>query len=266
MNFIANFLVLLFVIPCHGFLIDDRTQPTTKSSSSISEEHFIMLFNLLGEEKQLRLHLEKRIDLLQNELWSTQQGVTQVYHNGEIHNQTLEQQTNSIAVLEKQYNELQGKYYSLQLKFYELGNNFTALQNNADQIENELSSVKSLQSVADLKTILNIRNDTKHMEDLLQQTTSKLDVLTTDANARKQDFVALLMKADTTEHRLDQTEKNLENTTLTFESRLQTLDSLQNMTGHQLNSLQRQISREKNNTAVEFQRLIYESSHKGNLK
>ncbi|CAC5380705.1 unnamed protein product [Mytilus coruscus] len=93
-----------------------------------------------GEEKQLRLQLEKRIDLLQNE-----QGVTQVYHNEEIQNQTLGQQTDSIAVLEKQYRELQGKYYSFQLKFKELVNSFSSLQNYTGQIENELSSIKTLE-------------------------------------------------------------------------------------------------------------------------
>ena len=65
---------------CFGFLLDDRTQPHTTTSPTLSDKHFNMLLEMLVDEKRSRLKLEERVVKLENELLATQKGVTNNYH------------------------------------------------------------------------------------------------------------------------------------------------------------------------------------------
>jgi hypothetical protein len=60
------------------------------------------------------------------------------------------------------------------------------------------------------KLYLNFRNETSQLEKALQITNNKLNAVTNDANARKQDFIALFQKVQSTEQRLENSTKSLE--------------------------------------------------------
>ena len=60
------------------------------------------------------------------------------------------------------------------------------------------------------KCYLNFRNETSHLAKALQITNNKVNAITNDANARKQDFIALFQKVQSTEQRLENSTRSLE--------------------------------------------------------
>ena len=59
------------------------------------------------------------------------------------------------------------------------------------------------------KCYLNFRNETSHLAKALQITNNKVNAIINDANARKQDFIALFQKVQSTEQRLENSTKSL---------------------------------------------------------
>jgi UDP-N-acetylenolpyruvoylglucosamine reductase len=58
--------------------------------------------------------------------------------------------------------------------------------------------------------LFKLRNETNHLSKALQITNNKVNAITNDANARKQDFIALFQKVQSTEQRLENSTKSLE--------------------------------------------------------
>ena len=54
------------------------------------------------------------------------------------------------------------------------------------------------------------RNETSHLERAFQITNNKLNAIANDANARKQDLMALFQKVQSTEQRLENSTRSLE--------------------------------------------------------
>jgi len=81
--------------------------------------------------------------------------------------------------------------------------NNTVLKDNVIQLEQNFTMEKT-------KLYLNFRNETSQLEKALQITNNKLNAVTNDANARKQDFIALFQKVQSMEQRLENSRKSLE--------------------------------------------------------
>lgn len=252
MSLLTNLVVFVFYIRCNGFLLDDRTNLTTKGVSTLSEGHFAMLLGLLAEEKQSRLKLERQVEQMQRELLSTQRGVTEVFHTAKSNKEILTLQNGTLENTDSNYIDLKIKYDLLQNAFNELKVNYSILEMYYHQVENKLTRIESLQGVSDLKIIDQIRNETHHLQQDLQATNYKLSSVVNDVNARKQDFLALYGKADTTEKELTNVSANLQyqvslitaNTNVTITQlkssvwkQMSVLQHIQNVTAQKVQSL-----------------------------
>ena len=79
--------------------------------------------------------------------------------------------------------------------------NGTVLKDNAIQLDRNLSAMENT------KCCLNFRNETSHIEKFLKMTNNKLNAIIHDADARKQDFIALYHKVQSIEQRLENSTK-----------------------------------------------------------
>ena len=245
-------IVLSLFTCCSGFLLDDRTQPQTTTIPTLSDKHFNMLLDILVDEKRSRLKLEERVVKLENELLATQKGVTNNYHTGSKNNETRGKQMGTVNALDTKYMTLQSKYDSLHSKFEQLQLNHTSLEKFAFQLQQKLAALESLKGVANLGMIIDARNETNRLELELQMTNNKLSSVENDVNARKQDFIALFNKADSTEHELEhaklsinnimakyqnQTLLQMDNISSSLEHKFISMDAKQNRSQLQLNKL-----------------------------
>ena len=147
---------------------------------------------------------------------------------------------------------LQSKYDSLHSKFEQLQLNHTSLEKFAFQLQQKLAALESLKGVANLGMIIDARNETNRLELELQMTNNQLSSVENDVNARKQDFIALFNKANSTEHELEhvklsinnimakyqnQTLLQMDNISSSLEHKFISMDAKQNMSQLQLNKL-----------------------------
>lgn len=83
------FFVLSFLtVYSNGFLLEGRTQPTPNTVSTMTDQHYEMLMDLLMEERRARRSQDKMITELRQELLKTQQAVTQKYLQSKQDNST----------------------------------------------------------------------------------------------------------------------------------------------------------------------------------
>ena len=91
------------------------------------------------------------------------------------------------------------KLITLSEKVAGLMQNNTVLKDNVIQLERNLTMEN-----------VKCRNETSHLERALQITNNKLNAIANDANARKQDLMALFQKVQSTEQRLENSTRSLE--------------------------------------------------------
>jgi hypothetical protein len=109
----------------------------------------------------------------------------------------LERNISTMAISRNQ------SFISLSEKVAGLIQDSTVLKDNAKQLERNFTTGHT-------KCYLNFRNETNHLSKALQITNNKVNAITNDANARKQDFIALFQKVQSTEQRLENSTKSLE--------------------------------------------------------
>ncbi|VDI01448.1 Hypothetical predicted protein [Mytilus galloprovincialis] len=224
------FTVILYLfIGCDGFLLDDRNKPSTTSVSFLTDQHYNALFNLIVTERQSRSKLEQQLVRLEQELLATQQGVTDIYHTSANNNATLALEAKNWNTIRTENNDLKNRYNLLEYKFNSLSRNHSNLENYTKALEQEVTSLQQLKGVTDLQTVLSVRNETNILRKELKITNSSLNSVKNEAEARKQDFVALLNKADSIEHKL------------VFS--VETLDNKQNQTKLEMKLMQDEMQR-----------------------
>ncbi|CAC5362902.1 unnamed protein product [Mytilus coruscus] len=210
MDFSWVFAVIPYVfLGCDGFLLDDRNKPSTTSASFLTEQHYNALFNLIVNERQSRAKLQQQLLHLEQELLATQKGVTDIYHTSADNNATLQLEAKNWNTIRTENNDLKNRYKLLEYEFNALARDHSNLENYTKVLEQEVASLQQLKGVTDLQTVLNVRNETKILREELKITNNSLNSLRNDAEARKQDFVALLNKADSTENKLGFSVKTL---------------------------------------------------------
>ena len=82
--------------------------------------------------------------------------------------------------------------------------NNTVLRDKVMELKQNLTTIQTMQSE------LTLRNETSHLEKELQITNNKLNAVTNEVDARKQDCIALSEKVQSTEQRLENSTKLLE--------------------------------------------------------
>lgn len=196
-------VIFYFFLGCEGFLLDDKTKPATTSSALLTDENYNALFNLIVHERQSRAKLEQQLARLERELTATQQGVTDIYHTSTDNNATLETQAKNWNILRTECKDLKTENNLLKMKVDSLDRKHSHLENYTNVLKQELTSLQQLKGITHLQTVLNVRNETTILRKELKITNNSLNSLRNDAEARKQDFVALLNKADSTEQKLE---------------------------------------------------------------
>ena len=238
-------IVLSLFTCCSGYLLNERTQPQTTTAQTFSDKQLSILLDILADEKLSRLKLEERVVKLENELLATQKGATNNYHTGTKNNKTIGQQMGTVNDLDTKYMTLKSKYDSLHSKFEKLQLNHTSLENNAFQLQQKLASLESLKGDANLEMIIDARNETNRLELELKMTNNKLDVIENDVNARKQDFIALFNKTDSTEHELEHAKLLITNTMAKFQNQtLLQMDNISSSLEHKFISIDAKLTEE----------------------
>ena len=186
----AKMFLLLFVIfvSSQGFLLDGNTQTGT-IGPSLDDKRYNTLMDLLIEERRSRSKLETAVA---QELLAFRQEIAkcQCRHGNGGHTQTVNQGslTNDTNTLDEEIIHLKRDQALLQTQVASLMQNNTVLKDKVMLLERSLHTMKNTQSD------LNIRNQTSHLEKELQITDNKLSAVMNEANARKQDFIALFQK------------------------------------------------------------------------
>lgn len=82
--------------------------------------------------------------------------------------------------------------------------------NKIQALEHEFTTFNHLNSSINLLSVSNVLNVTEHLNSEIQETNYKLAAIENDANARKNDFIALFNKADLTERKMETISQKLE--------------------------------------------------------
>ena len=115
----------------------------------------------------------------------------------------LEITNNKLITAKNEANSRNQSFIALSEKVAGLIQNSTVLKDNVIQLERNFTTEHT-------KCYLNFRNETSHLAKALQITNNKVNAITNDANARKQDFIALFQKVQSTEQRLENSTRSLE--------------------------------------------------------
>jgi len=197
-------LLFLIFVSCQGFLLDGNTQTAT-SGPSFDDKRYNKLMDLLIEERRSRSKLETAVA---QELLALRQEIAKCQcgngNGGQA--QTINQGslTNDTKALEEEIIHLKCDQALLQTRVASLMQNNKVLKDKVALLERNLTTLQNK------NCNLNIRNDTSHLAKALQMTDNKLNAVINDENARKQDFIALLQKVQSTEQRLENSTRSLE--------------------------------------------------------
>ncbi|CAC5386296.1 unnamed protein product [Mytilus coruscus] len=228
---------------CNGFLLDDKTQPPTNSGTPMSDEHYKFVMQFVIQERQSRLQLEEYVNQLKQELVTTKTELATEINNlkqcgcaSDIKNKTI--------TLQQDFGSLKRDYDVFKTKNALFSQELTVTKNRSVLLENEVAHLQQLQSVSDLQTVFDLKNLTSRLAQEIQATNSRQQAITSEANARKQDFLALYQRIQVSEKDLenlsvDMVERNkkINETDLHTSLRMQLLESNVNLTISKLDEI-----------------------------
>lgn len=191
-------LFLLCFVTIQGFLLDGST-PLPKVGSVLTDSHFSMLLNLLVEERNTREQLEQIVKQNQQEIANINDKFSRCNCNKQDVNVNVI--NNKTAQLEYKVDVLQQTVKSVQVINAQIKLKQVLTENTSRNLEKDIIGLKQLQSVSDLQTILLLQNKTTNIEMKQQQAENTLESVISSANARSQDFLALLNKLKISDNR-----------------------------------------------------------------
>ncbi|XP_071123385.1 uncharacterized protein [Mytilus edulis] len=211
MNFEVFVFLLLNSVHCQAFLLDTVTQISPTKDQPLTDKHFDILMDLLMEQRRSQRKQDQVITQISQALLTLQQEVTR-YQNqnqsGSVHNRLLECK-NKTEKLQRELETVIGNFEIMKNEYMLVVQNLTNVDTKANQINKEIVMLKNLKSVTDLRNISDIFNKTDRNELEIKMTNHRMNEVINDANARKQDVIALYNKADLTESNLDKHLKKL---------------------------------------------------------
>lgn len=191
------------ILHSSGFLLNTAYQIQTTKDPMITDKHFVMLMDLMYEQKLFQRKQGQEITKLRQDFLTMQQELALCKLNNE-NNKSSEIR---ITVLENKTEKLQkefessSKYVNSMIMDFPI--KYTTV-NKSKELEYDIESLKSLKTFNNLHALFDVKNQTRHIENELQKTNSKLEITVSDVEARKQDFLALYQKADLTEQHLEE--------------------------------------------------------------
>ncbi|CAC5366331.1 unnamed protein product [Mytilus coruscus] len=202
---------------CNGFLLDDKTQSPPNSGTPMSDEHYKFVMQFVIQERQSRLQLEEYVSQLKQELVTTKTELATEINN-------LKQCGCA--------SNIKNKTITLQQDFDSLKRDYDLIKTKNALFLQELAVTKN--SVSDLQTVFDFKNLTSHLAQEIQATNSRQQAITSEANARKQDFLALFQRIQISEKDLKnlsvETNNKINETDLLTRLRMQLLESNVNLT------------------------------------
>lgn len=178
--------------------MDSKTQPPPTAGSLMTDDHYQFVMQFIFQERQSRLQLEKYVKQLQQELVTTKADLTTEI-NGLKQCGCASNIKNKTSILQNEFNILKQDHDALKIKYENFQKELNGTNNRSIMLENEMSLLRQLKSVSDLKVIFDLQNKTKHLEQEIQATNSRQQAINSEASARKQDFLALYQKVQISE-------------------------------------------------------------------
>lgn len=205
MVFLYIFILLFSCVS--GFLFEGKQQSSISTTySPLSDDHFDMLLKLLVEQRQIQKEQHQMIKQLQQEIFTTKLEVTKAIHD-----------LNKTSCNATRYDDVWNFTKSVETKIDTLNvsqirqiNTMEEYSNKIKILEHEIAASNHMQSSINLQSLSNVLNTTKHLEPWIQETNYKLAAIENDADARKNDFIALFNKADLTENKMENMSQDLE--------------------------------------------------------
>lgn len=195
----------------------------------MTDEHYKFVMQFIFQERQSRLQLEEQMKQLQQQLYSTQTDLVNkmnaLDHCSMAESNRVSGLLNRTNFLEDKVSVLTKTSDAIELQNSQLQHENVQLRNDTKQLENDMSNLKKLQRVVDLQTMANLQNRTNHLEQEIQGTNSRQTLVISEANARKQDFIALFQKLQTMEYDVGKTLETLNNKTNETENCMHSLES-----------------------------------------
>ncbi|CAG2211844.1 unnamed protein product [Mytilus edulis] len=211
MDFVVYVFLLLFSDHCQAFLLDTVTQISPTNDQSLTDKHFDILMDLLMEQRRSQRKQDQVITQMSQALLTLQHEVSK-YQNqsqsGSVNIQLLECE-NKTEMLQRKLDTVIENFETMKVEYMLVVQNLTIVDTKANQIDKEIGMLKNLKSVSYLHNISDILNKTDRNELEIQMTSHRMNEIINDANARKQDVIALYNKADLTEQTLDKHLKEL---------------------------------------------------------
>ncbi|VDH89442.1 Hypothetical predicted protein [Mytilus galloprovincialis] len=244
-------LVIFVSLFCYGFLLDGTKPPTPTTGSVLTDAHYDFVMQFVIQERQSRLQLQKEVKQLQQQLLATQTDLSNKINTLDqcttAERNHIDNLNNKTSVLEDKLNSLTKNIDAIKLQNNQLVLENKQIRNDSKRLEIEVSNLNKLQSVSDMRVISNLQNQTNNLEQEIQETNSRQSVISSEANARKQDFIALFQKLQMTESELhsnvdrlgnkaSETDKNVNNTAASLTRRIQNIETLTNNTIKKLES------------------------------
>lgn len=189
---------LLFIAPVVSFLFETSTpKQVIGGGSFLTDEHYNVLMDMLIQERKSRRSLEQYVGQLNQKISSAENDILNTRSEVGILQNTQSQQDlmNMFIVLKNKTEVTNDKYDKLLLDHTNLQRELNVTKQKAYELQNEVNELKSLKSVTQMHSVQHLNNVTKHLQQEIQNTNNHINVLESDATARKQDFIALVQDA-----------------------------------------------------------------------
>lgn len=211
------FVFLCVLPPATSFLIDVSTPIPLKAGTSINDL-FIEERNSRQNLEKYVIHLNQRMTEMAKDVISTKTkvGVLEKTHYNADLQEAFRALQNSSEIMKQGYAALLLEHNNLKREV-----NVVTQKNN--QLQIEVDSLKELQTIVPLQRLANLDNFTVHLEKEIQSTNSVVKKVMFDANARKQDFIALMNATNVLKTRLSDTQ-------LFFHKKFKNIEIKQNLT------------------------------------
>lgn len=201
-------------------LLDSKTQPPSIDGSLMPDDHYQFVMQFMYQERQSRLKLEKYVKQLQQKLVTTKTDLT-----NEI--DSLKQCTcafeikSKASILQYNFNILKQDHDALRIHYVNLQKELITTNNKYIVLENEVSLLKQLKSVSDLKVVFNMEKKTDHLQQQIKATNRSQHAINSEAIDKKQDFLALYQKVQTSETEIQSNNQRFENQSKKMERKIQ---------------------------------------------
>lgn len=255
-----------------SFLLDDKTQQPPTVGSFLTDSHYNTLMDMIYQERQSRLHLEKYVTQLHKRLLDEEiqskaiQSKVEILERKQCSCELIEKGKNTTDILASNYISLLTDYISLLDDYNKLKLELTNVSRRTNHFETDLNALKNMKSVSQLQYIHNITLDVINVGKKLQETNNMVNVLMFDDMARKQDFLALL--ADN-----NKAKQTIANSTVQVENKFKAINRKLNESSKSYDELKMKMQHEfgilqthQTNISVTLQQNVQKLSEKSKYK